>query len=145
MSDETTFLREKHFSVTVTAVIDGTPESFGDWQKLDGGDVTSESTKTFPAGGKDAVVVPGGKASTDKITLTKQFSRKDAISQRARMKSLIGAGYEFTVSQAPLDYSNQPFATPEVDTGALETVTRVKADVNSDGIAEFSIVINPKG
>jgi len=125
----------------VTLVVDGA--DWGTWEKKSGGK-TSGNTQTLKPGGMAPQQSLGGTATTDAITLTRNYDR---VRDHARIGALIsGVGRAVcVVKQQPLDADGNAYGAPVVWNGTLDAVTPPDVDAGSDNSAEISVDISVNG
>lgn len=131
-------MREDTYEVTLT--IDG--ESFGIWDKLSGGAITSSELKYRPGGMRPARSL-GGSKSVENITITRLYD--DVVDGfLTRLESKVGNGRCVATKQL-LTTKGAPIGSPLVYTGVLQTVTPPDADSESDDAGLLAVEISTDG
>lgn len=131
--------REDQYNVTVT--IAGLPT--GTWDKLTGGNVTSEETKYRP-GGMSPQVSLGGSTSTENITVSRLYKLERDHDRAHWLAGICGKAEAVAVKQ-PLDVDGNPWGQPIVYSGILQEVHFPDHDSESNDAALLELVISTEG
>jgi hypothetical protein len=130
-------LTERNHLITLTA--DGDPVKDA-WQKFEGGNKTTESSKIHPGGMADAVALPG-LPDTEDITLTREYDpvRDQAI--RRRLDRLANDGAAGVVAVQDLDYKKNAIGTPDIFSGVIKGVGYPQRDSESTTGQTWTVMI----
>jgi hypothetical protein len=128
--------REQLFLVTL--IIDGV--DLGTWDKWDGGDKDSTSTK-YRSGGDDAEEDLGGSVTYSDLTLTRNYRLSRDAPILGFLLNKVGIG-NCIASKYPLNRDYTVFGPHIQAAGPLKTVTDPKVDSNAANAALLAIVVS---
>lgn len=98
------------------------------WRTYAGGDVTSATSVTRPAGQEPAIAMPGTKERTN-VTVDRMYS-SDVLHPLLDSLEHAANSAKFTVSWTPIDGDGNPNGSTRVQTGILKDVTHPNFDAN---------------
>lgn len=132
-------LREDLYRITVSVVGTDNPQSTfqAQFDKMDGGDVTSKETKYRPGNGTVNELSLGGANSVSNITVTALMT--EAIYGWVAWLSQQSGKAAMYVTKQPLDQNGAAYGKPLVYTGVLTGVTPPKTDASSDAAATITL------
>lgn len=131
--------RQDTFVVRLT--ING--ESFGIWDKLDGGDLDSEATTYYPGAMKDQQDL-GGRPTTQNVTLQRLYDRVDDHDRINTLFAAAGKG-KVTITQRPMDTDGNEYGRSITWNGRLKRVKPPTVDSESSSAALYEIEITVRG
>lgn len=126
----------------ISLTVGGIPMPFV-FSRRDGGDVTSEESKTFP-GGMRPQKSHGGPRTIENVTLAGEFTPEADHEALRKLKSLAGRG-ACSVSEQLLDVDGHTFGRPDTWTGVLLSVSTGSYDASSGDPRELEIEISTDG
>lgn len=121
--------------------VDG--ESFGIWDKKNGGEVDSEDTKYYP-GAMAKQISLGGRKTTGNVTLQRLYDRVDDHDRINTLLAASGKGVA-TVTQRPMDPDGIEYGRPIVYQGKLKKVAPPDVDSESSSAAIYEVEISING
>lgn len=121
----------------ITVVIEGFDT--GIWDKMDGGDLKSTSSK-YRRGGMGKSFSLGGHSDYDNATLSRDFDLDRDLPIVAFLEQWAGAG-DANISEQFLDRAKLPKGKPITYNGTLLDVNRPPADSMSTNVGLITIVI----
>lgn len=122
----------------VTATVDGV--SIGIFDKMTGGEITSEETKYAP-GGMQPQVSLGGMRSVENVTISRLARGEDDVHwlfERAGRADM-------SVTRQPLDADGNAYGRPVTYSGKLQGVTPAEIDSESSDAALLELEMAPSG
>ena len=131
-------MREDTYEVSLSMA----GQSFGVWDKMSGGGLTSSELKYKP-GGMKAQRSLGGSRSVENITLSRLFD-DTVLAFLATLNDNVGYG-DCTVTKQMLTTRGIPTGPPMVYTGKLMSVTPPDVDSESDDAGLLEIEISTNG
>lgn len=132
--------RQDQFNVTVGVSYGGVTRDLGTFDKMEGFEVTSESTKFFP-GGLGQQLSLGGRASVEDGTVSRLFDL--ARDQPIEGWLINGVGKaEVVITKQSLTIDGLASGKPLVYRGKLQTYTPVEPDSESTDAALFELEVS---
>ena len=133
-------IRQDQASISLT--VGGRQVSFI-FNRREGGQVTSEESKTFPGGGRPQKA-HGGPQTVENITLAGEFVPESDHEDVRYLRSVAGRARAI-VSEQLLDVDGAAFGRPDTWTGVLMSVHSGDYDANSADPREIEVEISTDG
>lgn len=114
------------------------------FNKRDGGEVDSETSETFPGGGRKKRA-HGAPAEVENVTLTAEIQPDRDHDDIQWMKSLIGTEPEAGVVENALDSNGAAYKVLNTWTGILKRVNSGNYDANSSDPRELEVEVATHG
>lgn len=133
-------IRQDQASISLTVNNVQVPFIFS---RREGGNVTSEESKTYP-GGMRPQKAHGGPQSVENVTLAGEFIPSQDHGALRRLATLAGKGAA-SVSEQLLDVDGNAFGVPTTWTGVLMSVTTGDYDASSSDPRELEVEISTDG
>lgn len=133
-------IRQDQASVSLT--VDGVKLPFI-FNRREGGQVTADSSKTFP-GGMRPQKAHGGPSTIDDVTLAGEFVPQQDHELLKWLETRVGKS-SAVASEQLLDVDGRSFGEPDIWTGKLMSISTGEYDASSGDPRELSVGISTDG